>query len=159
MLANLLVRKKKVHQNRLIVTKLYSFLCGCQRGTQIIMERQQMHQLGVSPALWRSPEDVVPKILSGNKPLAMQDSTGMDSNFVCPPMAMKQCRIPDLQVSINFLFIPGPGSEQCFWLQLWNSMWCWVPCPSCLRFSLLTWKVRIQKIKGGKLYTAASSIC
>lgn len=97
MLANLLVRKRKVHQNRLIVTKLYSFLCGCQRGTQITMERQQMHQLGVSLALWRSPEDVVLKILSGNNPLAMEDWTGMDSNFVCPHVVMKQWRTSDPQ--------------------------------------------------------------
>lgn len=96
-LGNLLVRKRKVHQYRLIVTKLYSFLCGCQRVTQIIMERQQMHQLGVSLALGRSLVDVVLKILSGNKPLAIQDWTGMERDFECPPVVMEQWRLPDPQ--------------------------------------------------------------
>lgn len=86
-----------------------------------------MHHLGVSLALGRSPVDVVLKILCGNKPLAIQDWTGMERDFECPPVVTEQWRLLDPQslwihrlilethhsvVSFNFLLVFEPGFEQ-----------------------------------------------
>lgn len=51
--ANLLVKKRKVHQNRLIVTKLYFFLV-CQRATGSQRSSKCMHQPAFTLTLWSS---------------------------------------------------------------------------------------------------------